>query len=65
MLVVVWGVRHSCKGRGRALDVGHVGPTFDGVACRRYGHMAIRGGQGAFRVGRASDLCATYHVKIV
>ena len=23
--VVVWGVQHSCRGRGRALDVGHVG----------------------------------------
>ena len=30
MLVVVWGVRHSCKGRGRALDVGHVGRVLMG-----------------------------------
>ena len=28
--VVVWGVRHSCKGRGRALDVGHVGRVLMG-----------------------------------
>lgn len=53
------------QGEGQSLGCGACGPTFDGVACRRYGHMAIRGGQGAFRVGRASDLCATYRVKIV
>ena len=53
------------QGEGQSLGCGACGPTFDGVACCGYGHMAIRGGQGAFRVGRASDLCATYHVKIV
>ena len=26
----MWGVRHSCKGRGRALDVGHVGRVLMG-----------------------------------